>query len=80
MSKSSTPESSYSGLAASNRIETFQLGPVTTPRIWTGLWQLSSSAWGCVPVAKIREGMARHVQSGYNTFGESSSFVTVFFG
>ena len=51
-------------------IETCRLGPLTTPRIWTGLWQLSSNAWGSASVTKIRQGMARHVDLGYSTFGK----------
>ena len=34
--------------------ESFQLGPFIVPRIWTGLWQLSSNAWGSAPSPKIR--------------------------
>ncbi|KII83693.1 hypothetical protein PLICRDRAFT_46832 [Plicaturopsis crispa FD-325 SS-3] len=48
--------------------EYFQLGPFTAPRIWTGLWQLSSNAWGSAPVSKIRQGMARYVEQGYTAF------------
>ncbi|KAG5651800.1 hypothetical protein H0H81_007359 [Sphagnurus paluster] len=51
-------------------IETFRLGPFITPRIWTGLWQLSSNAWGSASVSKIRQGMTRHVELGYTAFGE----------
>ena len=49
--------------------ETFRLGSLSTPRIWTGLWQLSSNAWGSASVAKIRQGMARHAALGYTAFG-----------
>jgi hypothetical protein len=52
-------------------IETVRLGPFTVPRIWTGLWQLSSNAWGSTSAANIRRGMARHVDMGYTAFGES---------
>lgn len=52
-------------------IETFRLGPFTTPRLWTGLWQLSSNAWGSASVAKIQQGMSRHLQLGYTAFGKS---------
>jgi hypothetical protein len=37
-------------------IELFRLGPFTVPRIWLGLWQLSSNAWGTASTAKIRQG------------------------
>jgi hypothetical protein len=49
--------------------ETFQLGPFTAPRLWTGLWQLSSNAWGTASVSKIRQAMGRHVERGYTAFG-----------
>ena len=49
--------------------ETFRLGPFNTPRIWTGLWQLSSNAWGSASVSKVRSGMARYVEMGYTAFG-----------
>jgi len=53
--------------------ESFRLGPFVVPRVWTGLWQLSSNAWGSAPVAKVRRGMARYVRMGYTAFGELSS-------
>jgi hypothetical protein len=49
--------------------ETFQLGPFTAPRLFTGLWQLSSNAWGTASVSKIRQAMGRHVDRGYTAFG-----------
>ena len=49
--------------------ETFILGPFVVPRIWVGLWQLSSNAWGCAPAARIRQGMSQHAELGYNAFG-----------
>ncbi|KAG6378000.1 hypothetical protein JVT61DRAFT_14798 [Boletus reticuloceps] len=52
--------------------ETFALGPSIVPRVWVGLWQLSSNAWGSAPAARIRQGMARHVELGYNAFGAST--------
>ncbi|CAA7261300.1 unnamed protein product [Cyclocybe aegerita] len=58
-------------MSPSNRpFETFEIGPFVAPRIWTGLWQLSSNAWGSASVPKIRQGMARHVDMGYTAFGE----------
>lgn len=50
--------------------ETFRIGPFIAPRLWTGLWQLSSNAWGSASVGKIRQAMARHVEQGYTAFGE----------
>ncbi|KIJ96712.1 hypothetical protein K443DRAFT_682115 [Laccaria amethystina LaAM-08-1] len=48
--------------------ESFRLGPFVVPRVWTGLWQLSSNAWGSASVVKVRRGMARHVEMGYTAF------------
>ncbi|KAJ7641040.1 Aldo keto reductase [Roridomyces roridus] len=48
--------------------ETFQLGEFTVPRLWTGLWQLSSNAWGTAPVSKVRQAMRRHVDLGHTAF------------
>ena len=42
---------------------------MTVPRLWVGLWQLSSNAWGSAPVSKIREAMVRHADKGYTAFG-----------
>ncbi|THH15439.1 hypothetical protein EW146_g5040 [Bondarzewia mesenterica] len=57
-----------------SHLEAFQLGPFTAPRLWTGLWQLSSTAWGSASAAKIRQGMARHVSHGYIAFDMVSPF------
>ncbi|TFK98847.1 NADP-dependent oxidoreductase domain-containing protein [Pterulicium gracile] len=60
--------------------ETFDFGPFTAPRIWTGLWQLSGNAWGSVPVPKIRQGMARHVEAGYTAFADHYGSAEIIFG
>ncbi|KAF7984508.1 hypothetical protein HWV62_13661 [Athelia sp. TMB] len=39
---------------SSPEIEYTQLGPLTVPRIFTGLWQLSSAAWGVTNAARTR--------------------------
>lgn len=48
--------------------ETFRLGDTTLPRIFSGLWQMSSPAWGSAPTFKIVEQFTRHVQSGLTAF------------
>jgi hypothetical protein len=53
--------------------ENFQLGPFIAPRVWTGLWQLSSNAWGTASASKIRSAMGRHVALGHTAFGGSHS-------
>ncbi|PPQ97320.1 hypothetical protein CVT26_006638 [Gymnopilus dilepis] len=60
--------------------ETFQLGPFVTPRIWTGLWQLSSNAWGSASVSKVRRGMLRHAEMGYTAFADHYGSAEIIFG
>jgi len=60
------PQSLYSQTSAVGR--TFNLGPFVAPRIWNGLWQLSSNAWGTAPISKVRQAMARQVELGYFAF------------
>ena len=57
---------------AESSLETIRLGPLVVPRLFVGLWQLSSNAWGSVSAAKVRQGMNRHVALGYTAFGKSS--------
>jgi len=42
---------------------------IDVPRLWTGLWQLSSPAWGTAPAARIRKEMLKHVSKGFTAFG-----------
>ncbi|KAI0823304.1 Aldo/keto reductase [Trametes gibbosa] len=49
-------------------LETFQLGTFVLPRLFTGLWQLSSNSWGSAPAAKVRRQMGRYVENGYTAF------------
>ena len=49
----------------------FSLTPnIHLPRIWVGLWQLSSNAWGSAPAQKVRDAMAIHLGKGYLAFGK----------
>ncbi|KAJ7652358.1 NADP-dependent oxidoreductase domain-containing protein [Mycena polygramma] len=51
------------------RHETFDLGPHKgVTRLWCGLWQLSSNAWGSAPVPRIRKCMGEHVDLGFTAF------------
>ncbi|EGN92064.1 hypothetical protein SERLA73DRAFT_191639 [Serpula lacrymans var. lacrymans S7.3] len=70
---------SYFGPPSSVK-ETFALGPFLAPRIWTGLWQLSSNAWGSAPAARIRQGMLRHLTSGYTAFADHYGSAEILFG
>ncbi|KAF7790384.1 hypothetical protein EIP86_001339 [Pleurotus ostreatoroseus] len=51
-------------------METFKLGPFIVPRIFNGLWQLSSNAWGSASSYKIRQQMAEYSAQGFIAFGE----------
>ena len=57
----------------------FMLSPATPlPRIWVGLWQLSSNAWGSAPAQRVRDAMTTHMAKGFYAFGArrcSSLFV-----
>ncbi|KAI0071640.1 Aldo/keto reductase [Panus rudis PR-1116 ss-1] len=61
-------------------VESFRLGPFTLPRLWNGLWQLSSNAWGSAPSAKIRQEMLVHVEQGYFAFADHYGSAEVLFG
>ncbi|KAI0742242.1 Aldo/keto reductase [Daedaleopsis nitida] len=52
-------------------LETFTLAPATKlPRIWIGLWQLSSNAWGSAPAQRVRDAMNIHLGKGYIAFAD----------
>ncbi|KAI6778306.1 NADP-dependent oxidoreductase domain-containing protein [Emericellopsis cladophorae] len=51
-----------------NEYETFALNGRQLPRIFAGLWQLSSSAWGSAPTSKIISHLSSHVTSGLTAF------------
>ncbi|KAI0798205.1 Aldo keto reductase [Abortiporus biennis] len=62
-------------------METFTLGPFKdVPRIWTGLWQLSSNAWGSVAAYKVRAEMLRYAQLGYTAFADHYGSSEILFG
>ncbi|PTB35867.1 hypothetical protein M441DRAFT_152643 [Trichoderma asperellum CBS 433.97] len=48
--------------------ETFQLNRRIVPRIFSGLWQMSSPAWGAASTVKIVEQFSKHVQQGFTAF------------
>ncbi|KAH7879578.1 NADP-dependent oxidoreductase domain-containing protein [Lentinula edodes] len=65
---------------ALSSLESFQLGSSLLPRVWSGLWQLSSNAWGTAPLPRIREAMARHVGIGYTAFADHYGSAEIIFG
>jgi len=48
--------------------ETFKMGNSVLPRIFSGLWQLSSPAWGSASASKINDQFSKHIQSGFTAF------------
>lgn len=62
----------YRFMCMVRRRSCLRLGSLIVPRVWIGLWQLSSPAWGTAPASKIRAEMMRHMEHGYTTFGELS--------
>ncbi|SCN91587.1 related to protein priB [Fusarium fujikuroi] len=48
--------------------ETFQLDDRILPRIFSGLWQMSSPAWGSAQMTEIIDGFSTHVQNGFTAF------------
>ena len=53
----------------SAKFETFEMGPFTVPRIWNGLWQLSSNAWGTTSSSQIHAAMEKYSNVGYVAYG-----------
>lgn len=45
-------------------VETFKLNGKSLPRLFCGLWQLSSPSWGCAPVTRIRSQFAQYASQG----------------
>ncbi len=66
-----TRRDNYDAAAHSSmQVEQFTLSPATRlPRIWVGLWQLSSNAWGSAPAQRVRDAMTTHMEKGYIAFG-----------
>ncbi|KAK5049874.1 hypothetical protein LTR84_003992 [Exophiala bonariae] len=52
----------------SRTIETFQLGEKALPRLFSGLWQLSSPSWGVAPKSKIFSQFWRFVGQGFTAY------------
>ncbi|KAH8108090.1 NADP-dependent oxidoreductase domain-containing protein [Cristinia sonorae] len=65
---------------APSTLETFTLGRFTLPRLWNGLWQLSSNAWGSAPTPKIKKSMEAYVQHGYTAFADHYGSSEILFG
>ncbi|KAF8339379.1 NADP-dependent oxidoreductase domain-containing protein [Amanita rubescens] len=60
--------------------ETFEMGPFTVPRIWNGLWQLSSNAWESASSPAIRAAMRRYSNVGYIAYADHYGSAEIVFG
>ncbi|KAH9858398.1 Aldo/keto reductase [Lenzites betulinus] len=61
-------------------VETFHLGSFVLPRLFTGLWQLSSNSWGSAPAAKVRRQMEKYAENGYTAFADHYGPAEILFG
>jgi len=53
--------------------ETVRLGSLEVPRMFCGLWQFSSPAWGTASRAKIDRHFRKHVDAGFTAYGRYPS-------
>ena len=58
----------YGGQTPAEANECFEMAGRRLPRIFTGLWQLSSPAWGSASAGKIFSHFSSSVQSGFVAF------------
>ncbi|KAJ4376335.1 hypothetical protein N0V83_001618 [Neocucurbitaria cava] len=49
-------------------IETFKIGGETLPRLFSGLWQLSSPSWGTASTLKIRQQFSAYAARGFTAY------------
>ncbi|KAF2166034.1 hypothetical protein M409DRAFT_55381 [Zasmidium cellare ATCC 36951] len=61
----STHEASFKVPAIPASIETFSLNNIPLPRLFSGLWQLSSPSWGVASTKQIQEHFQAHVSQGF---------------
>ncbi|KAI1500188.1 aldo/keto reductase [Biscogniauxia marginata] len=62
---STTEVPSITSLSTENRLEYFMLGPIKVPRLFNGLWQLSSPAWGSATAEKQESALVHLTKSGF---------------
>lgn len=56
-------------------IQTFSVGPYQMPRLFSGLWQLSSPAWGSGSAESQEVALAQLVESGLNAADMADHYV-----
>ena len=56
------------GVDISTEIERFEIGNKTLPRLFSGLWQLSSPSWGVAPKSRIFSQFWKFVGQGFTAY------------
>ena len=69
VSKSQVPVDVHEFISSDNGLETVKLGPAEVPRMFMGLWQFSSPAWGTASRPKINNHFRKHVNAGLVAYG-----------
>ena len=63
-----SPTANHDFVPTSNVLETIQLGHLVVPRMFMGLWQFSSPAWGTASRSKINGHFRKHVDAGFTAY------------
>ena len=58
-----------------SRVQTFDLGPYRMPRLFNGLWQMSSTAWGSASAEAQEEALQRLVATGLTATDMADHYV-----
>ncbi|EHL03256.1 putative 2,5-diketo-D-gluconic acid reductase A [Glarea lozoyensis 74030] len=61
-----------------SKLEAFKLGDAQVPRIFCGLWQFSSPAWGTATKEKIHADFRKHVDAGLIAYGKNPKLIIDF--
>ena len=72
-----TGDSTQITISAVTSVETFQLGHQTVPRLFIGLWQLSSPAWGSSTAEKQELSLTTLVKDGLTAADMADHYVRV---
>lgn len=62
-------------MSKQGKVEKFTLGPYQVPRLFNGLWQLSSPAWGSGTAEKQEAALLHLVESGLTTADMADHYV-----
>lgn len=70
LAHSQTDKTTRGFISPSSNLETVKLGGDIVPRIFMGLWQFSSSAWGTASRSMIHNDFRKHVDAGLIAYGK----------